>query len=371
MNAPLRICMVCASDFPAREGLGFFVANLSRYLQTQGHSVTVVTRGSAAPTERRSLGGLEVVRVPFLPIYPLHLELHGIFLRRVLARHQSEFDLFHVHSPVVPRFQTRRPVVATFHSALRHDVARTPLIDLHSLLVKLQGPFSYVHEQALLRQAGAVTAVSTMVAGALQKYPVDFAPCRVIPNAVWPDEFQRRPGPFEPPARPCFLTVGRLVPGKGLEDLLQVAGEMPEANFQIAGEGPLRASLQRTSAGLPNVEWLGHISERNSLAELYRRATAMVMLSHYEGLPTVVLEAMASGCPVVATRVGGIPELIEDGVTGRLVDSGEPGRLLQALKQLSKAELRHWSECARLKVESQFSWAAVGARFETLYRSLL
>jgi glycosyltransferase involved in cell wall biosynthesis len=99
---------------------------------------------------------------------------------------------------------------------------------------------------------------------------------------------------------------------------------------------------------------------------LYHEFDAFVLPSHTEGLPRVVLEAQATGTPVVATRVGGVPEVVSEGETGRLVDPGEPIELASVLNPLltDEAECRRLGDNGRAAIESDLSWNALYDRYE-------
>ncbi len=360
--------MVCASDFPACEGLGFHVWNLARCLRDEEVVADLCTRGSARPYYSQQVERVKILRVPFVPVYPFHLWLHGIALQRVIAAIELNYDLVHFHSPVVPALHLRIPIVATFHSSLRYDVKHTRVNGWHSLLVKLQGPFSYWHEERLLARADVVTAVSAQVASALKDYRARPSDLRVVPNAVCLGSF---PPHFGPRRVGCFLWAGRISPGKGIEDLLAVAERLPKITFQIAGAGPMMENLRHRSQHLKNVEWLGHIASREKMSILYQEASALLVTSHFEGSPSVVLEAMASGCPVIATAAGGIPEIVEDGITGKLVRTGDVNDWEHSIRKFSPVQAQGRTVEARRKVERFYSWQSAVGQYLQIYREVL
>src|SRR5262249_5455241 len=156
------------------------------------------------------------------------------------------------------------------------------------------------------------------------------------------------------------------------EDLIECARrlrpEFPNLQFWIAGSGPLEQSLrtQVARADLKNVVlFLGHIGDREKIVKLYQRATLFLHPAHYEGLPTVLLEAMACGRPCVATAVSGALDVIEHGVNGLLVPPHSPAEMAAAIRRLWVApELaEHLGRAARQTVEARYSWEKVGARY--------
>lgn len=134
-----------------------------------------------------------------------------------------------------------------------------------------------------------------------------------------------------------ILFVGRLVPVKGVSLLLdafaRVAQIHVDARLTIIGDGVERANLEGRCRGLgisSRVDFKGYLNQQE-VAEQLRNADLFVLPSYAEGLPVVLMEAMATGVPVIATRIAGIPELVQDGVTGRLVNAGDLERLVQSI----------------------------------------
>jgi glycosyltransferase involved in cell wall biosynthesis len=167
---------------------------------------------------------------------------------------------------------------------------------------------------AVLRRARTVICVSEALAEAARTCGA--RDVRVIRNGV---DIPASAGREAPNAEVLF--AGRLSPEKGIDELLAATAGM---NLVVAGDGPLRDRVPSA---------LGFVLH-DELSRLYARAAVVVLPSHREGLPLCVLEAMAHGKPIVATAVGGIPELVEDGVTGLLVQPGDPEGLRAALGRL-------------------------------------
>lgn len=155
----------------------------------------------------------------------------------------------------------------------------------------------------------------------------------VKPNFVDPD-----PGPA-PGDGGYFLYAGRLTEEKGLRTLLQCWSNDPGLPLlRIAGLGPLQNEVKEAVAVLGNVEWMGEKSNEE-VAHLMGRAKATLCPSlWYEGMPRVVIESMAAGTPVVASRIGCYPEMIADGQSGALFTAGDAGSLLERLRNLEAAD---------------------------------
>jgi glycosyltransferase involved in cell wall biosynthesis len=188
--------------------------------------------------------------------------------------------------------------------------------------------------------------------------------------------------PGGPPAhRPaCELvigTAGRLVELKGIEYLLnataQLLHEFPNLRLEIAGTGPQRERLQAAAAhaGLgEHVRFLGWIDE---IAPVLRGWDVFVMPSLEEGFPIAALDAMSAGLPVVATAVGGVPELIEDSACGFLIPPRDVESLVSRLRMLlASAEMRsRIGEAGYIRVRDHFSNAKMTESFAHLYDELL
>lgn len=176
---------------------------------------------------------------------------------------------------------------------------------------------------------------------------------------------------------PLVLTVSVLRPGKGLAVLLEavpaVLTEHPRARFAVVGDGPERRRLEQraAAAGLGRaVVWAGF---RRDVPAFLAAADLFVLPSRDDAFPTVLLEAQAAGVPVVASRAGGIPEIVEDGTTGLLAPPGDAAALARAVSALlaDPAARRRLAEAGRRRAEERFSTGAWLARLEAVYAEVL
>ncbi len=173
------------------------------------------------------------------------------------------------------------------------------------------------------------------------------------------------------------VTVARLSPEKDLATLLQataqVARDFPGLCLEIAGKGPCLPDLQRLANELGLAERATFLGEVSDVAGLLERAALFVLPSRTEGISLTLLEAMARGLPVVATRVGGNPEVVVDGQTGLLVPAGEPQQLAAAMLALLRDPHRGklMGQAGRRRVEEHFEVCGMIARYEGLYEQLL
>jgi glycosyltransferase involved in cell wall biosynthesis len=162
----------------------------------------------------------------------------------------------------------------------------------------------------------------------------------VIPNGIDLEPFAGEPQPRE--GRMVF--IGRLRSPKrvdlALEALRQVREAVPAATLDVVGDGPLRAGLEQLAGRLGVSDRVRFLGTRTDLPLLLRDAQCFVLASDSEGCPLSVLEAMAAGVPVVATSVGGVPELVVDGETGTLARPGDATELAVALRGVLSAPER-------------------------------
>jgi glycosyltransferase involved in cell wall biosynthesis len=181
------------------------------------------------------------------------------------------------------------------------------------------------------------------------------------------------------PARQAgsVLFLGKLGKAKGVDDLLQACAELtqrcPSLHLALGGDGDRSAVQQQADAlGVArHVELLGWVQGEQK-TRLLNSCRIYVLPSYFEGLPMSILEAMASGVPVIATAIGGIPEAIQDGVEGYLLAPGDVQGLADRIARLlaDDALAQRMGAAGRSKVERQFSTAAVMPRLEQIYTDL-
>jgi glycosyltransferase involved in cell wall biosynthesis len=180
-----------------------------------------------------------------------------------------------------------------------------------------------------------------------------------------------------PPDAPLVAAICRLAPCKGVQFFLEAAAHLaprwPDVRFLVVGDGPCRADLERTASRLGLSGRLVFAGSRSDIPEILSDLRVCVLPSLYEGLPNILLESMAMGIPVVATRVGGTPEGVDDGVTGILVPPRDPGSLARAVEHLLQDPEagRRMGMAGRERVIARFSIERMVRATESLYTDLL
>ncbi|MEX2162100.1 MAG: glycosyltransferase family 4 protein [Anaerolineales bacterium] len=368
--------LILNSEYPPiGGGAGNASANIASELVKLGQQVTVLTaRYQDLPRDETQQGVL-ILRLPSLrkkgdrstTLEQISFMLSAAFVGLLwLRRLRPDFVLAFFGAP--------SGVAAWFWSLF----ARLPYI------VSLRGgdvpgfrPYDFARQHRLLspllrrvwRRAAGVVANSE----GLRELGANFedrVPIRVIPNGVNLDNFHSGQRAWDPPR---LLFVGRIVHQKGLDVLLNALGELKSQPWQlnVVGDGPRVDRLQAQARHLgiaDRVHFDGWLS-REQLPAAYAQANLFVYPSRHEGMPNAVLEAMASGLPVLATRIAGNEELVTAD-TGLLVPAEDAGAFRSALeKLLADAKLRQrLGAAARKRVADGYSWRRVAEAYLELMR---
>ena len=226
---------------------------------------------------------------------------------------------------------------------------------------KVQGRVSQVANMLAFRASRCIVANSGDVATYIQRhYRAPAARIRVVYNGVDTERFHP---PQPPPHRPSgpIVSIGRLVEQKNhalfLDAAARLAQRLPDARFVIVGDGPLRLWLEAQARDRGIADRVTFAGERLDVDVVLRGASLFWLTSRWEGMPNVVLEALASGVPVVAADVGGTRELIHAGVDGFVVRADDPQAFVEpALALLTDAT--RWARCAAAAREGAAAFAS-------------
>jgi len=370
--------MVTSEFPPDLGGIAYYVYYLSRKLIQRGHEVTVITRGSANRTVRDIVDGIDVFKVSFFPLYPFHIWAHGVFVRRLLELLEPKLDLIHLHTPLPPPIKTSLPIITTVHTSMKTDARHHEILDLYSLAARMQLMFVYpLIESKLLSLSKKVTTVSFSVARELQEYGLDPGELAVVGNGV--DEKSFIPLRNKKSTEKYVLFTGGLLARKGLFDFIECAEHIckvrSDVKFVICGTGYFLHKLEervRRMGLQKQIVFLGYVT-RSRLIQTYQNATVHVVPSHYEGLPTVLLEAMSCGLPVVATNVGGNNEVISSGKNGFLVPPKSPEVLAKIVLSLLDDDIlrEKIGNAARKTIEKCYTWDTIADNILRCYENML
>lgn len=375
------VLMLVPNYYPYVGGLERQAHTLGRALVRRGHSVAVWTRRADKALSRSELlDGVQVERLPSASgdragadlLYPLSLLVR-------LAREAHNYDVLHAHSKswfvagaMLPALLWRRPLLL-----------KMPNVREFGIPGALRKPFGR-QQVWLLRQASAWAVLSPESRDEL--VAAGFAPQRIFETRNGVDTYHYTPAsPDErtaarsalglPQARPIALFAGRFTHQKGLPDLVAAWQRLPSLALRPAlvacGDGPLRDELaaRAQSAGIDLIL----PGSQREMRQFYHAADLFVLPSYAEGNSNAMLEAMASGLPVVSTRVGGSAELLGPAAAEWLVEPGDIAGLTERLARLlGNSALRSGVGAALLRrARENFAIDAIAAEYETCYRLLV
>lgn len=391
-SRPLRI-LLCSEDFlPNKWGIATHVSSLARCLYSLGHKVAIITTRKGDPwwmhclktVKCWSFDGIPVYQISLLP--PPHHRLKRFVTNLEIAArsapfvqslvNREHFDLVHWHIYGWTNEVSRRlkgvARVYTNHAS--------GFLRLYASGAKSE---AYYH----LKWADRVIGVSKeLVKKSIEVgFPAERAHC--IPNGVDTEIF--RPGDRYKARTELGIKTGlvivcacRIVPVKGLIFFAQALRILAKRGFRgtvlMAGNKPLNEAREYEKEvrakfdSLPNtieVHWMGQVPQER-MPLVYQAANVSVLSSLTENISYAILESMACCTPVIGTRVGGTPEIIEDGASGRLVPSENPERLAAALQHLlndDEARLL-MGERARQFVKNKYAWSVVAPQIIQVYR---
>jgi glycosyltransferase involved in cell wall biosynthesis len=348
---------------------------IARNFAKRGHRVVVLTAAIGSLHGTVTEDAVTVVRIRALrksphqsgviemASYVLLASWHSVRLARA---HQIDSTLafFSVPGGIVARWVnlwTRIPYVVSLRGG---DVPGTePHLEIFYRLLQPLRRDIFKHARAICAPSLGLKVLSEKT----DPYPV-----QVVPNGINTDLF--RPELARRAKVPTLLSVGRLHAQKNVGYLLNLVAALKrntEVRALIVGDGPERPGLEATAAALritDCVQFAGWLP-REKVREAYQSATFLVHASSYEGMSNVILEALASGLPVVASQIPGNTELVQDNANGFLFDpAGDPTPLAARISRLfqDQTDWDRLSAAARATIENQFSWSHAADLYEKL-----
>lgn len=370
----MKICMLMSTNFPPEEGIGFYVYNLSKKLIERGHEVTIITRGSFK-NAFDSFDGIKIIRASFLPIYPFHVLFQGKSVTRLIESVENQFDLLHVHFPLTPVVKSSLPTVCTLHGSMIENYKNLEVKNIKSLFTKIMArTVTYPIFENLLLQSDAITTVSIPLTEELKEY-YGREDVKLIVNGVDTNKFT--PKTIDNNDHVNVLYVGRMSYAKGLFELLEAIKNLKgckDLRFYLIGKGDMENKIKKyiKNETINNVRLLGNL-KHEELIIYYQNASIFVFPSHYEGSPTVVLEAMSSGLPSILSDIPAHKALINNEKNGILFKKCSSKDLTDKIEYLARnINLRKKiGHNARKSIEMNFTWDKISLEFENLYESLI
>lgn len=386
--------------FPG-DGVGSFMEPIARGVAACGHDVHVVAPWHPAIRRARVEDGVHFHFFRYAPTASLSVFGYAAGMRedtrlRAAAWAIAPVALAAGWFKALRVASKTRATIMHGHWVVPGGAIAAAAAGRRPLVVSLHGSDVFVAERSatarrvarhVFARAAWVTACSTDLADRATRLGADPARTEVVPYGVDTERFAPNQAARDAVRRslgigraPLVLAAGRLVRKKGFEHLIdaveRLAADLPDVRLVIAGEGDLHAELTARAGrvGGKRVLLVGN-QPQDEIARLSAAADVIAVPSvrdeagNVDGLPNFALEALASGTPVVATDAGGLPEVVTDGVTGRLVPQQDAAALTAAMAGLlaHPADGRAMGARARERVARDFGWARVAERFEAAY----
>jgi glycosyltransferase involved in cell wall biosynthesis len=395
----VKVCFISPEYLPLSGGTGAYVYYLSNELMKRGNSAYIITgydeSRDVKVNPQHYIFFLKTLKAPVVKSF-----LFAASASRKLNKIRGSFpvDITHVNLPLVPSFAVPtgfgKTLISTVHSTWKGEaeaIKGEPYSRLNSnekFMVSFNW-FLRIFEEKMLERSNKIIAVSDFTRRELlQYYKVKEDKIRVIHNGVDVDKFKPATDKLKAKAELGFnpedkaiLSVGRLYARKGLFTLIEsmalVTRKFKNAKFIIAGKG-LSNEMKKlvnyaTKLGVKdNIVFTGYFPDKK-LPRLYQAADIFAFSTFYENLPFAVLEALSTGLPVVTTNVGGIPEMIESGRNGFLVEPFNSrelaDRILYYLEHPAAAS--EMALLARKTIENQFDWRLIVKKVVKVYDEAL
>jgi glycosyltransferase involved in cell wall biosynthesis len=375
----MRILIINSEFPPIGGGAGKASANLSRELVAMGQEVTVLTSSFADLPPDECLDGVQVVRIKALRRKQdrssaleqiIFMVLSCFATLGLMRRWRPDITLAYFGVPSGPAALLARifygiPYVVSMRGGDVPGFRPYDFATYHKLVAPLL--------RIIWHRAEVLVANSTGLQDLAQKFD-SRVPMEVIPNGVDIERYVANQRQWEPTR---ILLVGRLVYQKGIDLLVQALADLQSLNWTLSlvGDGPELDNIQSQATALGIADRIRYENwlTGDDLLQQYQAANLFVFPSRHEGMPNAVLEAMACGLPVVASRIAGNEELVVPGETGILVPAEDVPALKDALADLisNVARRQKMGAAARLHVEQNYAWNQIARQYLTLMQDRL
>ena len=381
----MKIALFPSAFHPNLGGVEELTRQVAHALRRRDHRVAVVSQRFPLDLPiYEEFEGLPLHRVAFVGApqgyHPRSLKARATWLHRRAAAERETARLVEEIEPDLIHVQCAGPNAYYAHQAARASGLPLVLSAQGELTMDASGLYQNSGWmrgalREILRDAARITACSRDALADLETFaaPLSLAGrARVIYNGISLDEFAQTPDAYAH-SRPYIFAIGRFVAQKGFDVLLRAFARANLENFDliIAGDGPQRESLQTLAREVPRVTFWGR-AEREDVVRLMRGCAWFVLPSRVEPQGIVNLEAMAAGRAVIASRTGGVPEIVRDGETGILVPPADVESLARALQELAMQPRRRAAlGAAGLERAQKFDWNELATQYEEVYREAL
>lgn len=382
-----KVCFISPEYWPLTGGTGSYVYYLSNELLKNNYKIHVVT-GSNQTCDVKVNSQLDVsfLKIPKMPVIKSFMLAGNSYLKLNSVRNSANVDIMHPQLPLTPSFAVPphfgKALVCTVHSTWKGEseaIRGEPYSRLNAnekFLVSFNW-FLRFFEEGILNRARKIIAVSHFTKWELTKYyKIPEGKIQVIHNGV--DIRKFKPANNKPrikselgfkPDDILIVSVGRLYARKGLFTLIEsmptITKRFPKAKFVISGKGQSdemnKLLAHADKLGVKNkIVFTGYYPDKK-LPKLYQIADVFAFSTFYEHHPFAVLEALSTGLPVVTTTVGGIPETIDNGRNGFLVEPFNERQFADRILYLLEhpQEASNMGSLARKTVEDRFDWRIV------------
>lgn len=368
----MRIALFTETFLPKVDGIVTRLRHTVDHLQRNGDDVLVICPDGGLKEHK----GAKIYGVSAFPL-PLYPELKLALPRPAIGMALAEFkpDVIHVVNPAVLGLGglyygkvMQIPLIASYHTHLPQYLQHYGLGMLEPVMWEL---IKANHNQAQLNLCTSTAMVEELRGRGIER--LDLWQRGVDTETFRPSlasEEMRSHLSQGHPESPLLLYVGRLSAEKEIDRIKPVLESIPGARLALVGDGPHRSALEKHFAGTPT-HFVGYLTGE-ALGSAFASADAFIFPSRTETLGLVLLEAMAAGCPVVAARSGGIPDIVTDGENGYLFDPRDEQGAIAATQRLfqERTERETLRQNARAEAE-RWSWSAATRQLQKYYQGVV
>jgi N-acetyl-alpha-D-glucosaminyl L-malate synthase BshA len=367
-DRPLKIGIAC---YPTYGGSGVVATELGLALAEKGHEIHLLSYGSPIRLTRYHPNvHYHQVVVQEYPLFRYPPYALALAAKMADVIEERDLDVLHVH------YAIPHAASALMARSMCRDSRIRVVVTLHGTDITIVGndPAYRRVTRYCLEEADAVTAVSNSLAEETSRSIDTDTQIAVVSNFVDLERFNVSSSPS--PKEAVCLHISNFRPVKRVCDLVRAfklaLDRGAEGRLVLVGEGPDRPAAQSLAVDLGMGDRVDFRGPQDDVEKLLPQATVFALPSEYESFGLAALEAMACGVGVLATRTGGVPEVVEDGVTGILCEVGDISALAGGLARfLNEPELAtRMGQAARARAEKVFSLARVLPGYEAIYRGI-